>query len=502
MSRVWHLDTGSWRGYGLALSVFAAVTLLNLWLFPWIGCDAVGLIYLLAVVFQGLFLRRGPVLFGTLLTSWGLNYFFIPPLFSFDILSVYDKMMFPVYVVVGVTVGQLTARLRMQKIAEQEREVRTNSLYLLVRELGDCANETDILEKAISRTKELFKAEVAALLTTKDGNELLPHRLSTWNPNERERKIALDFFERNQAGECRIGGAVGLFVPLSAGGAPTGMIGLRWEPETNLSPAQRSLLDNFVRQIALVLDRQRLRDTESRTRLLAESERLGRTLLSSVSHELRTPLAAMTTAAHTLCASGPLTGAQEKLAVEIETASGRLNRVVESLLSAARLRSGHLHPKMDWCDVSDVVRVALRNARTWLAGRQILNHVGADLPLVKADFVLLEQVLNNLLLNAAMHTPAGTPVEVSARMEDKQLVIEVADRGPGIPVGQLEKIFEIFQRSPNARPGGMGLGLAIVKGFIEAQRGSVSATNRPGGGAAFRCSLPAVENPKLVEERP
>jgi two-component system sensor histidine kinase KdpD len=534
MSRVWQLDTGSWRGYGLALGVFAAVTLLNLWLFPWIGCDAVGLIYLLAVVFQGLFLRRGAVLLGTILTSWGLNYFFIPPRFSFDILSVYDKMMFPVYVVVGVTVGQLTARLRMQKLAEHEREARTNSLYLLVREMGDCASETDILEKAISRTREVFLGEVAVLLATQQRDELLPHRLSTWNPNEREQGIALSCFERNESGDLRIGGAHELFVPLSAGGAPTGIVALRWEPESNLTPAQRSLLENFVRQIALVLDRQRLREKESRTRLLAESERLGRTLLSSVSHELRTPLAAMSTAAHTLCATGPLSGTQEKLAVEIQTASARLNRVVESLLSAARLRSGQLYPKMDWCDVSDVVRVALRNARTWLAGRQISNHVAADLPLVRADFVLLEQVLNNLLLNAGMHTPAGTPVEISARVEvagcgvptaphpieqttdaavgtprpafakdsaEKQLVIEVADRGNGVSAGELEKIFEIFRRSPKAKPGGLGLGLAIVKGFIEAQGGNVSAANRPDGGAVFRICLPAVENPKLVEER-
>ena len=512
--------------------MFGGVTLLNLWLFPWIGCDAVGLVYLLAVVFQGLFLTRGPVLFGTLLTSWGLNYFFIPPRYSFDIMSMYDKMMFPAYVVVAVTVGQLTARLRMQKIAEHEREERTNALYLLVRELGDCANETDIIEKAVSRTKEVFEAEVAVLLATQEKNELQPHPLSTWNPDEREQRTASDCFDRNEPGEHHINGAHELFVPLSAGGAATGVVALRWEPAANLAPAQRSLLENFVRQIALVLDRQRLREMESRNRLLAESERLGRTLLSSVSHELRTPLAAMTTAAHTLGASGPLTGTQEKLALEIQTASARLNRVVESLLSAARLRSGQLYPKMDWCDVSDVVRVALRNTRTWLSGRQILNQVSSDLPLVRADFVLLEQVLHNLLLNAGMHTPAGTPVEISARVEvvgcgvptapsvpgsadamgtrrptftegsePKHLLIEVADRGDGISAGQLEKIFEIFRRAPNAKPGGMGLGLAIVKGFMEAQGGTVSAANRPGGGAVFRITLPAIKNPKLVEER-
>jgi K+-sensing histidine kinase KdpD len=247
---------------------------------------------------------------------------------------------------------------------------------------------------------------------------------------------------------------------------------------------------------------ERLRESETRARLVAESERLSRTLLNSVSHELRTPLAAIGTAAHSLRSSGPLTSTQQTVAGEIEAAAARLNHVVEGLLNAARLQSGQIRPALDWCDVSDLVKVALRNAGRWLAAHPVESRVPASLPLVKADFVLLEQALSNLLVNAAVHTPPGTPIEVTARIDDRRLALEVADRGPGLPAADVERIFELFHRAPNAKPGGTGLGLAIVKGFVEAQGGKVSAANRPGGGALFTISLAAAEAPNLPPDAP
>jgi two-component system sensor histidine kinase KdpD len=294
-------------------------------------------------------------------------------------------------------------------------------------------------------------------------------------------------------------GTEGVHLPLSAGGTPSGVLGLRLPAKAVLTPEQRRLLDSFGRQIALVLDRQRLRDAEVKAKLLAESERLGRTLLNSISHELRTPIAAIATAAAILRTAGALTASQESLAAEIETATGRLNRVVRSLLSAARLQAGQIRPKLDWCEVSDLVRVSLREAEKLLAGRPVEHHVEPGLPLVKADFVLMQQALVDLLANAATHTPAGTPIEITARLEGGELLLEVADRGPGVPEEQLERLFELFQRAPNAKPGGTGLGLAIVKGFAEAQGGRVQAGNRPGGGAVFKIFLPMRDTSELQE---
>jgi two-component system sensor histidine kinase KdpD len=239
------------------------------------------------------------------------------------------------------------------------------------------------------------------------------------------------------------------------------------------------------------------REAEIRSRLTVESERLGRTLLNSVSHELRTPLAAITSAAHTLQASGSLSPIQQNLAAEIESAANRLNRTVQSLLSAARLHSGHLRPNLDWCDMSDVIRAALRGSAKLLAGHPVENHTLPGLPLVRADFVLMEQVVTNLLVNAAVHTPPGTPIEIVTWVDGDKFLIEVADRGPGLPPDQMERIFDSFHRAPGAKPGGAGLGLTIVKGFVEAQGGSVTAGNRQGGGAVFSVCLSALERPEF-----
>jgi two-component system, OmpR family, sensor histidine kinase KdpD len=242
------------------------------------------------------------------------------------------------------------------------------------------------------------------------------------------------------------------------------------------------------------------REAEAKTRLISESERLGRTLLNSVSHELRTPIAAITSATSELRASGSLNPVQQKLTVEIEAASARLNRVVQSLLSAARLKSGQLRPKPDWCEVADLVRLTLRNVASLTAGHRVEVRLAPGLLLARMDFVLMEQVLSNLVVNAAMHTPAGTAIEISARIEGPDLIVQVADRGPGLPADQLERIFDSFHRAPGAKPGGTGLGLAIVKGFVEAQGGRVKAGNRPGGGALFTITMPANESPNLPEE--
>jgi two-component system sensor histidine kinase KdpD len=249
-----------------------------------------------------------------------------------------------------------------------------------------------------------------------------------------------------------------------------------------------------------VKDLQRLREAELNSRLVAESERLGRTLLNSVSHELRTPIAAILSATSSLRSSGPWTSEQETLSLELEAAAARLNRVVQSLLSAARLQSGQIKPKLDWCDIFELVRSSLCETGNVLNGHPVEMCVAPRLPLIKADFVLMEQALSNLLVNAAVHTPMGSPIDIKARAEEGELVIEVGDRGPGLVADQLERIFETFHRAPGTKPGGTGLGLAIVKGFVEAQGGQVKAENRTGGGAIFRICLPIGEVPDLEEE--
>ena len=411
-------------------------------------------------------------------------------------------MMLAMYFVVALTLGQLTARLREEKAAEHRREENSRALYLFTRELADARDQTDIMQRVVAQVGATFDAEVSLLLPP--GLEHgAPAAKGTWALQEEEKMQALHAIASNQPVALKNGAGPpgkGLFVPLAAGAGPIGAMAVRFKPGREAEDNRQDLLENFAKQTALVLDRQRLRDAETKARLIAESERFGRTLLSSVSHELRTPLAAIATAADTLRGSGELNPFQAKLSAEIDAAIFRLNRVVQSLLSAARIQSGQLRPKMDWCDLADVLRATLRELGPQLATHSLEQKIQDGLPLVRADFVLLVQAVSNLLVNAVTYSPNGSTIELTAELVGSEAVIRVADHGPGLASGQIERIFDMVHRAPGAKPGGTGLGLAIVKGFVEAQGGRVEAGNRPQGGALFRIWLPVREAPEISEE--
>lgn len=493
------------RGYGLAAAVVAAITIVNLILQRWIGYEPVSLVYLLSVIVLGIFVGRGPTLAAAALTALLWNFFFTEPRFTFRIASAADTMMFVTYFVVALAMGHLTARLRAQQAAERQREQRATALYLLTRELARTTDLSELLPVVVREVGKTFQADVTVSLP-EDAEDaaLTPYFASTWIMAEKEQSVATWAFRHRQAagrGTDTLPSADGLHLPLIAGERAVGVLSLRFRNPAALAPAQRDLLDAFLPQIALVLDRQRLRDEEREAELLAESERLGKTLLNSVSHELRTPLAAITSAASVVREAGPLNSAQQAAAAELDEATTRLNRLVRNLLDLSRLEAGHMHPNLDWHDVRDVIHVSLQNLSRTLSEHPVKVEVALDLPLAKLDAALTEQILNNLLSNAAVYTPAGTPIEIRARTDAGELVLDVADRGPGLPPGNPARLFDRFQRGAGAVPGGTGLGLSLVKGFAEAQGGAVTAVNRAGGGAVFSVRLPLGKMPPVPKEK-
>jgi len=252
----------------------------------------------------------------------------------------------------------------------------------------------------------------------------------------------------------------------------------------------------------LLIDGQRLRAAEQRAKMLEESERLSKTLLDSISHEIRIPISAISGATATLNAARDLSLKKVPWAMvdEIQEATRRLNRFVGNLLDMARLEPGRVKPKLDWCDVTDLIQVTLTETERDLARHKVTTDIANGLPLVLTDFVLMQHVVTNLLLNAAAHTPPGTSIHVLARAQNDMLTLIVEDNGPGLPPDALPFIFDKFYRAPLAPAGGTGLGLAIVKGFVEAQGGRVQAANRPEGGAAFTVYLPTTKPPPIPGE--
>ena len=494
------------RQYLITLGVVAAATGLNFALQKFTGQYALSLVYLLATVGLALFVGRGPIYFAATASALLWNYFFLPPQFTFYISSFQDALMFGMFFAVALAMGQLTARLRVQQAAERAREERTIALYLLTRELAAGKDFTELLGTVIRQIGDVFAADVAVLLPDPESKgELVPYPFGTLAVSEKEASVAAWAFRNGQPaghGTDTLPATAALYWPLGTPTGCVGVIGLRLKDERELSLPQRHLLESFIRQIALVLDRQRLSDADQSAKLLEESERLSKALLDSISHELRTPIAAITSAASGLedllaKDNPPL---RHALTDEIREASGRLNRLVGNLLDMTRLEAGRMKPRLEWCDVGDLVSVAVRHLEKELAGHPVSLSLAPGLPLVKMDFALMQQALVNLLLNAALHTPPDTRIEIRAAAAANELVLCVADTGPGIPPEALPQLFDKFFRAPGAPAGGSGLGLSIVKGFVEAHGGRISAGNRANGGAEFTIQLPLGKAPPPPEE--
>lgn len=482
----------NWPQYLQTVGMVAIVTMLNMVLDPLIGSRSTALIYLMTVVLLALFLNRGPVYLAAALSALTWNFLFLPPRLTFRIFNFDDLMMFAMYFVVALAMGHLISKIRAKERMDRRREERATAMYMLTLELGDASTWAEIERATVSNVEQTFKAAASLLIPDAAG------RLRGDLP-EKELGAAVWTFEHAQpAGRFTdtLPLTEAMYLPLRTTGSPMGVLRIQWQQKTPPTIDQRSMLDSFQRHIALVMDRQRLRDSKAQAEVLAESERLSRSLINAVSHELRTPISAIETAASGL--SADLAPAlQNALAAEIRTASTRLNRLVANLLDMARLESGHVKPRKDWCDVHDLINSALKQVEKELTSRRIAVNVQADFPLIMADARLIEQALVDLLLNVSMHTGPETPMEINATFEENEISIAVADHGPGLPAAALPHIFEKFYRAPGAAAGGTGLGLSIVKGFVEAHGGRVSAANRPGGGASFTVTLPGQEAPSI-----
>ena len=493
----------NWHDYTWAAGAVAAMTAVNAVLQSWVVNQSLALLYLVGVIVLAMFVGRGATLVAATLTALSWDYFFTEPRFSLRISHPADAMMFITYFIVAVAMGQLTSRLRTQQIAERQRERRATAMYLLTKELAESPDLAQLLAVVIQHVGKTFRADVALSLPVEIGPPT-PYFASTWPLSEKELAVATWAFQHHQpAGRetDNLPSSEGLHLPLLAGERVAGVLSLRFQDSTPLLPPQRDLLDAFVRQIALVLDRQRLRDTESQNKLLAESERLGKTLLNSVSHELRTPLAAISSVASGLHSAGTLNPSQQMLTAELDEAAQRLNRLVQNLLDLSRLEAGHLTPSFDWHDIRDVIHAAFQGVGRVMEQYKVEISVPAKLPPVKLDAVLTEQILLNLFSNVAAHTPSGTTVKLRVHTTAEHLVLEMADNGPGLPAGNPMRLFDRFQRGPEAAAGGTGIGLSLVKGFAEAQGGTVNAENRPDGGALFTLKLPLAVMPPLPEEK-
>ena len=235
----------------------------------------------------------------------------------------------------------------------------------------------------------------------------------------------------------------------------------------------------------------------------AETERVRSALLASISHDLRTPLAVMSGASSTLAERGERMSAEERraLAQSVFEQAREMSEQVAKVLQMTRLETGAIELERDWDSIGEIAEAVLRRLRERLAGHRVIVELPDDLPLVRVDASLIEQALGNLLENAARHTPPGTLIRLRARREGAALVVSVEDFGPGLSDEELERVFAKFHRgAAEGAGGGMGLGLSICRAIVKLHGGRAWGEAIPGGGTAFRFSLPVEEAPRMPAE--
>jgi two-component system sensor histidine kinase KdpD len=493
-----------WPGYTEAVGAVAACCGIAWLMFPHFGLSNLIMVYLLGVVAVAARNGRGPTILASVLSVATFDFFFVPPYFSFVVSDTQYLVTFAVMLVVALVISGLTVRIRAQADAARHRERRTAALYAMSRELASTRGVDDLLAIAIRHIVDVFPAEVSVLLPDATGRvaaRFVP--AATLATDTTEQAVAQWVFEHRELagrGTATLPGAAALHVPLLGSRGAVGVLGVKpADAHAFDSPEQLHLLETFANQTALAIERGALAEEAQASQVRMETERLRNSLLSSVSHDLRTPLATITGAATTILESGARLDqrTQQELLESVRDEADRLNRLVQNLLEMTRLESGALQLHKDWHPVEEVVGAALGRLSKSLGTRRVTVNIPPDLPLVKIDDVLIEQVFVNLLDNAVKYTPPDSPIRIIVTATDQSVTAEVADHGPGLPKGQEARVFEKFHRAAPDGKRGAGLGLAICRGIILAHGGRIWAHNLPEGGVAFLFTLPLTDAPPV-----
>jgi two-component system sensor histidine kinase KdpD len=463
--------------------------------------------------------RRGiySALLASVLAFLVYDWFFISPVYTLTVDDPSEYVALVTLLVTSVLIGELLARVRHRATEARRQQVQTELLYEVSQAALSSSEVTRVYTLALRRLSETLGLAWCRLLIRRDGR--LDPVATSGNPpdNPEARHLLRRVDEETQplgvwsqgdnnvrivseldigAGQSRSpeGGVLcEIYVPLSIEGHAEGVlvVGGKASGET-LGPEDARFIQAFSNQLATAVQRDRLADERARARALEESDRLKSALVSSVSHELKTPLTAIKASATALLeeSADADPGVRRELTEAINRETDRLNRLVGNLLDMSRLEAGVLRPQIEWVSIADVVADVLDRLEPMLEGHPVTLQVPEDLPESPLDFVLISQVLTNLLDNAVRYSPAGAGITISAEVARDQLRVTVFNEGTRIPPADLDRLFDKFYRL-SAAPGGTGLGLAIARGIVEDHGGRIWAENVGRRGVAFTFTLPS-----------
>jgi len=440
------------------------------------------MVFLTAVLFCAVRLGARAAIIASGLSFLAYNFFFVEPLYTFTIAEPHELFALLIFLVVSIFTGSLAGRIRDQSEAVARNAGITQSLYDFSRKISGAASADEVLWATAAHLHASLGRPVVLLMA--DGDDLLPQ--AAWPPD-----VQLDAAEASAARWALqksepAGWSTGTlprvrfqFRPLVTTRGVVAVCG--FEPPSRdapISPDDERALSAILGQTAIALDRALLAREAIKAASLEENEKVRDALLASLSHDLRTPLASIAGAASSLRDLGDRMTPQDRadLLASIEEETGRLSRFVANLLDMSRIEAGGLKVRRDWVDAGEVVQSAIERCRKAFPKSSIRASVAPDLPPVRGDARLLEQVLFNLLDNAQKYGGDCDTV-VHARREGAELVVSVTDEGPGVKPSDLERIFEKFFRGGrmDGRKAGTGLGLSICRGLVEAMCGTIQA---------------------------
>lgn len=497
-SPFWKTNT-PWQYHAMAVAIIVGFTVLLLPIRKYVDTSNLVMVYLIGIVAISLRYGRIPSLIATFLSASFFNFFFTPEYNSFKMVDSKQMITLCVLLLTGVIVGTQTSRLRLQAITARKREKNTSSLFAMSRELTASRGKVNLAQIAAQHLAEIFDSNVFLWLADEKGDlqTVIAETHSDLHGADpvREESVARWAFSHKQnagLGTDTLPSANAFYVPIVASSGVMGVIGLMPHEDTSLgySTDKVELIETFASITASALERAHSAEMVEKAMIEAESEKLRNILLSSVSHDLRMPLVAITSAASTLLIEGDKITNEYKteLLRSIYEEGARLAKMVTNLLDVSSLESGAVKLNKELYFIEELIGSAVMRTEHKLSGHAVTTSVEHGLPLLRIDGLLVEQVLINLLENVAIHTPAGTKVNIDAVYNKSEIQVTVSDNGTGIKQGDEEKIFD---KSYIGKSGDGSLGLAICRGIVNAHGGKIWARNAEDGtGAIFTFTMP------------
>jgi len=496
-----------WRDYGLALVAALVATGVSLGVSRFLELPNISMVFLAAVLLVAVRSSLGPALACAGLSFLAYDFLFIPPIWSLTIERQQDVLTLLFFLLMAWLTGNLASRQRRQLEALRQTQAETTALLELSRKLTAATDRQAVLAAALQQFGQWHELEISLLARSSDGLWQVDagvQRLLV----EQERAAADWAWQHEQPaglGTDTLPGGRWWWWPLSGEEGPLALLGVSPKDGRPLPPEQRRLIAALAQPLAQALERAQLAQDLEAARLHGQTEELRSALLASVSHDLRTPLTAMRGSIDSLLTLGEsisLSDRRELLQGTSDEAE-RLDRYIQNLLDMTRLGHGGLALARDWVAPGDIVASAVQRLRPVLADLQLEVQLPAQLPLLYVHAALIEQALINVLENAARFSPVQGRLRIAVETDAKELRFAVSDQGPGIPLHEREKIFDMFYTAARGDRGGQGtgLGLAICQGMVGAHGGRVTVDDGLDGRGATLClHLPLHPQPQLEED--